>query len=192
MRRHARVRHRPRSQRGDRVTARIHASRRCLGLGQVLRRRHRRPADPWRTMGRSRSSTGPAWASSRSRNAFEPAPFARSRSDCKHHRMSLQQDATGNRPVFIQHEIVDLLAELVRLESPSRDKPALDVLGNASGGPASSPGRLRSRSSPIAQGGDHVLGPISAQGRPAAGPRARPLRHGLAAGNPGPHAVSGR
>jgi glutamate carboxypeptidase len=31
--------------------------------------------------------------------------------------------------LFIAHEIVDLLAELVQLESPSEDKPALDVLG---------------------------------------------------------------
>ena len=46
----------------------LHAARRCLGLGQVLRRRHRRAADPGPSMERSRCSTVPDWASSRSRN----------------------------------------------------------------------------------------------------------------------------
>ena len=42
VRRDARVRHRPRGQRGDREPARLHPARRRLGLGQVLSRGHRR------------------------------------------------------------------------------------------------------------------------------------------------------
>ena len=37
----------------------------------------------WRTMGPSRFSTGPDWASSRSRNGSGPAPFVKSRSGCR-------------------------------------------------------------------------------------------------------------
>ena len=46
VRRHARVRDRPDGERRDREPARIHAPWRCLGLGQVLCRGHRRAADP--------------------------------------------------------------------------------------------------------------------------------------------------
>ena len=49
VRRNARVRHRPGGQRRDRLAAGLHHSRRCLGLRQVLRRRHRRTADPGAT-----------------------------------------------------------------------------------------------------------------------------------------------
>ena len=72
------------------------------------------------------------------------------------------------------------LAELVRLESPSRDKPALDALG------ALLADRLRDVGGsveiiPNAHGGDHLVGRFPGTSRPAAGPCAGPLRHGLAA-----------
>jgi glutamate carboxypeptidase len=70
--------------------------------------------------------------------------------------------------LFIEHEIVDLLAELVRLESPSRDKAALDALG------ALLADRIRLMGAaveiiPNPDGGDHVLGrfPRSSDLRPA-------------------------
>ena len=86
VRRHARVRHRPGGQRRDRLVARFHDSRRCLGLGQVLCRRHRRAADPGPSRGDrglrrtrpgrragSRSGSGADdFASSRSRHEGGP------------------------------------------------------------------------------------------------------------------------
>ena len=54
VRRDARVRHRPGGQRRDRVAAGLHPPRRRLRLGQVLRRGHRRAADPGATTARSR------------------------------------------------------------------------------------------------------------------------------------------
>jgi glutamate carboxypeptidase len=70
--------------------------------------------------------------------------------------------------MFIEHQIVDLLAELVRLESPSRDKPALDAMATLLAG------HLRHLGAsveivPNALGGDHVLGRLPHKGdlRPA-------------------------
>jgi glutamate carboxypeptidase len=70
--------------------------------------------------------------------------------------------------LFNQREIVDLLAELVRLESPSRDKKALDVLGMLLAD------RLREVGAaveivPNADGGVHVVGQFARPGdlRPA-------------------------
>ena len=66
--------------------------------------------------------------------------------------------------MFIQHEIVELLAELVRLESPSRDKAALMSLAT----------RLADRLVqlgatvgivPNALAGNHVLGRYSHNGK---------------------------
>jgi glutamate carboxypeptidase len=63
----------------------------------------------------------------------------------------------GAASLFIQHEIVETLGELVRLESPSRDKPALDALAKLLAD------RLLQLGAsvgivPNANGGDHVLG----------------------------------
>ena len=58
----------------------------------------------------------------------------------------------GSRSVRIEHEILDLLAELVRLESPSRDKAALDALGTLLADRLRHAVGPRSRSSPTPTG----------------------------------------
>ena len=59
VRRHARVRHRPGGQRGDRLAARVHASRRCFRLGQVLCRATSSIRRSWPTTGAIRVFDGP-------------------------------------------------------------------------------------------------------------------------------------
>ena len=54
--------------------------------------------------------------------------------------------------MFIQHEMVELLAELVRLESPSRDKAALDALATLLADRLLQLGMSASRSSPTSTG----------------------------------------
>jgi glutamate carboxypeptidase len=70
--------------------------------------------------------------------------------------------------MLVEHQIMDYLAEFVRLESPSRDKAALDVLGTVL---ASHIRHLGGAVEivPNGQGGDHVVGRFSHQGglRPA-------------------------
>jgi glutamate carboxypeptidase len=66
--------------------------------------------------------------------------------------------------LFIQHEMVELLGELVRLESPSHDKPALDRLAKLLAD------RLLQLGAsvaivPNAQGGEHVLGRFHHEGK---------------------------
>jgi glutamate carboxypeptidase len=70
--------------------------------------------------------------------------------------------------LFSDHEILELLAQLVRLESPSRDKPSLDQLATLFAE------RLRHLGASVeiianANGGDHVLGRFACAGnlRPA-------------------------
>jgi glutamate carboxypeptidase len=61
--------------------------------------------------------------------------------------------------LFSEHVILELLAKLVRLESPSRDKPALDTLAEFLADQLSQlVGSVEIISNPI--GGDHVLGRI--------------------------------
>jgi glutamate carboxypeptidase len=62
--------------------------------------------------------------------------------------------------LFSEHEILELLAKLVRLESPSRDKPALDTLAAFLADRLTQlVGAVEIISNPI--GGDHVLGRFS-------------------------------
>ena len=62
--------------------------------------------------------------------------------------------------MFSEHEILELLAKLVRLESPSRDKPALDTLAAFLADRFTQlMGSVEIISNPI--GGDHVLGRFS-------------------------------
>jgi glutamate carboxypeptidase len=70
--------------------------------------------------------------------------------------------------LFIQHEIVDLLGELVRMESPSRDKAALDALGTVLAERLIHMGAAV-EIVPNADGGDHILGrfPRNSDLRPA-------------------------
>jgi glutamate carboxypeptidase len=70
--------------------------------------------------------------------------------------------------LFSEHEILELLAKLVRLESPSRDKPALDTLAAYLADRLTQlMGSVEIISNPI--GGDHVLGrfPNDSHLRPA-------------------------
>jgi glutamate carboxypeptidase len=70
--------------------------------------------------------------------------------------------------LFSEHEILELLAKLVRLESPSRDKPALDTLAAFLADRFTQlVGSVEIISNPI--GGDHVLGrfPHDSHLRPA-------------------------
>ena len=62
--------------------------------------------------------------------------------------------------MFNEHEIVELLGELVRRESPSRDKAALDVLGTLLAERLIDLG-ASVETVPNAVGGDHVLGRFS-------------------------------
>ena len=66
--------------------------------------------------------------------------------------------------MFIQHEIVELLAELVRLESPSRDKAALDALATLLADRLVQLGATVGIV-PNALGGNHVLGRYSHNGK---------------------------
>jgi glutamate carboxypeptidase len=70
--------------------------------------------------------------------------------------------------LFNEHEIVELLGELVRRESPSRDKAALDVLGTLLAERLIDLG-ASVENVPNAVGGDHVLGrfPRNSDLRPA-------------------------
>ena len=127
VRRDARVRHRPGGQRGDREPARLHPPRRCLGLGQVLRRGHRRAADPGPSGGHRdvrRAGTGRRAGRGPHRGADAPR---RSRSQGRggqHGRpgsLETRRDGRGETRCSSRSR------ELVQLESPSRDKPALDA-----------------------------------------------------------------
>ena len=69
VRRHARVRHRPRRQRRDREPAGVHPARRRLGLGQVLPRGRRRAARAGPSRGRPRARPGRGSATGRTRSA---------------------------------------------------------------------------------------------------------------------------
>jgi glutamate carboxypeptidase len=70
--------------------------------------------------------------------------------------------------LFNEHEIVELLGELVRRETPSRDKAALDVLGTLLAERLMDLG-ASVENVPNAVGGDHVLGrfPRNSDLRPA-------------------------
>jgi glutamate carboxypeptidase len=70
--------------------------------------------------------------------------------------------------LFNEHEIVELLGELVRRESPSRDKAALDALGTLLAERLIDLG-ASAENVPNAVGGDHVLGrfPRNSDLRPA-------------------------
>jgi len=66
--------------------------------------------------------------------------------------------------LFNDHEILELLAQLVRLESPSRDKPSLDRLATLI---AARLGHLGATVEIVANGngGDHVLGRFAGAGK---------------------------
>ena len=136
------------------------AARRCFGLGQVLCRRHRRPADPGTRWGDPRLRR--ARAGRRARRGTNPGPHASRDLDQVVGRSEERGMPMIPTQHSVEHEIVDLLAELVRLESPSRDKPALDALASAPGGPLASSGRL-GRDHPQRAGRRPRSRPISSQ-----------------------------
>ena len=109
------------------------------------------------TMGRSRCSTGPGWASSRSRSGSKPGRSARSYAQDMKDRVMIPHDLLEMFRSY-QRMILDDLEELVRLESPSRDKPALDALEAVLTDRLRMLRSLRSTSIANAHGGDHVLG----------------------------------
>ena len=149
VRRDARVRHRPGGERGDREPARIHAARRRLRLGQVLRRGHRRAADPGASAGPSRCSKDRDWESSRSMDRIEARTLRTlTIRGMGGSMMDVAGSSEARRRRLGERACSSHSRELVQLESPSRDKPALDALAHAAGESIAPSRTARSRSSP--------------------------------------------
>ncbi len=161
VRRDARVRHRPGGQRRDRLAC---------------------PDSPFPATSRARTSTTPRTSSSRRSwpidgaiavfdgpglgvEPVEERIRARTLRELSTHgvkeHVRLRRRTRELLRCHASTRSLDLLAELVRLESPSRDKPALDALASAAGGPLALHLGAAVEIVPNAQGGDHVLGSIS-------------------------------